>query len=334
MDSTPLSDGRDPAEVVVEQARAKYEHMHECFWDVNSIQNIVRQMLDERDDLRDQNPKASEVVAHFAQLLIKSETPAPGNALKIREALQWVDRFFSYDGSGTSTDAATLAIEATRPCSSSRARSPSTRRPATATSTRTATPRGRRTTRSTSASACPVSTTGSSRRRSRKGARGEANGKSHLSARSDLLRHRKRKFRGDSAIVGDAFALLLLRLLQPRLQDSAPAQTPKLRARLRTVRENTILSKQKTERSRTMIPTPHEIVQEDENRWYVLDSNTTSSRLRSTRRRPRIGRARCSPKTRPKSAARKERHRTASDLRHALRQVRKDDLGDLLETRK
>lgn len=112
MDSTPTSNGRDPAEVVVEQARAKYEHMHECFWDVNSIQNIVRQMLDERDDLRDQNPKASEVVAHFAQLLIKSETPAPGNALKIREALQWVDRFFSYDGSGTSTDAATLAIEA------------------------------------------------------------------------------------------------------------------------------------------------------------------------------------------------------------------------------
>ena len=102
----------DKIKAAVEQARAKYEHMHECFWDVNSIQNIVRQMLDERDDLRDQNPKASEVVAHFARLLIKAETPAPGNALKIREALQWVDRFFSYDGSGTSTDAATLAIEA------------------------------------------------------------------------------------------------------------------------------------------------------------------------------------------------------------------------------
>ena len=102
----------DRIEAAAEQARAKYEHMHECFWCVDSIQNIVRQMLDERDDLRDQNPKASEVVAHFARLLIKAETPAPGNALKIREALQWVDRFFSYDGSGTSTDAATLAIEA------------------------------------------------------------------------------------------------------------------------------------------------------------------------------------------------------------------------------
>ena len=108
----PFQSIADEVEAAVARERAKYEHLHECFWNVDAIQNIIRQLLDERDDLRDRNPKASESAAHFARLLTNAATPAPGIALKIREALEWVDRFFSYDGSGTSTDAATLAIEA------------------------------------------------------------------------------------------------------------------------------------------------------------------------------------------------------------------------------
>jgi hypothetical protein len=77
----------DLIEAAVARERAKYERLHECFWNVDSIQSIVRQMLDERDDLRDKNPQASEVAAHFAQLLTKAATPAPGNTLKMREAL-------------------------------------------------------------------------------------------------------------------------------------------------------------------------------------------------------------------------------------------------------
>jgi hypothetical protein len=78
----------DLIEAAVARERAKYERLHECFWNVDSIQSIVRQMLDERDDLRDKNPQASEVAAHFAQLLTKAATPAPGNVAALREALK------------------------------------------------------------------------------------------------------------------------------------------------------------------------------------------------------------------------------------------------------
>ena len=70
----------DRIDAAAERERAKYERLHECFWNGGAIQNIVRQMLDECDDLRDKNPKASESIGHFAQLLTKAATPAPGNA--------------------------------------------------------------------------------------------------------------------------------------------------------------------------------------------------------------------------------------------------------------
>ena len=87
----------DLIEAAVARERAKYERLHECFWNVDSIQSIVRQMLDERDDLRDKNPQASEVAAHFAQLLTKAATPAPGNTLKMRAALERCNELFRCD---------------------------------------------------------------------------------------------------------------------------------------------------------------------------------------------------------------------------------------------
>lgn len=80
----------DKVEAAEERERRKYERLHECFWSDGAIQNIVRQLLDERNDLRNQNPKASEVAAHFAQLLTKATTPAPGNAAALREALEYI----------------------------------------------------------------------------------------------------------------------------------------------------------------------------------------------------------------------------------------------------
>ena len=74
-------------EAAVAKERREYERLHECFWQEGTIQNIVRQMLDERDDLRDQNPKASESIGYFAQLLTKAAQSAPGNAAEMREAL-------------------------------------------------------------------------------------------------------------------------------------------------------------------------------------------------------------------------------------------------------
>lgn len=81
----------DEVEAAVGRMRREYERLHECFWNIDSIQSIVRQMLDERDDLRDKNPQASEVAAHFAQLLTKAATPAPGNVAALREALKKID---------------------------------------------------------------------------------------------------------------------------------------------------------------------------------------------------------------------------------------------------
>ena len=90
IDYMEVEDWASRIEAAAKRERAKYERLHECFWNVDSIQNIVRQMLDEREDLRDQNPKASESIGYFAQLLTKAATHAPGNAAAIRDALKAV----------------------------------------------------------------------------------------------------------------------------------------------------------------------------------------------------------------------------------------------------
>lgn len=106
----------DRIEAAAELDRRKYERLHECFWSDGAIQNIVRQLLDARDDLRDRNPKASEVAAHFAQLLKEAATRAPGNAAAMREALERCNELFRCDDDNKSRlcNLARKADEATR----------------------------------------------------------------------------------------------------------------------------------------------------------------------------------------------------------------------------
>ena len=65
-------DWADRYEAARERERRQYERLHECFWEKGTIQNVVRQMRDDADDLRRAFPKASEVLDYFSAALSKS----------------------------------------------------------------------------------------------------------------------------------------------------------------------------------------------------------------------------------------------------------------------
>lgn len=74
-----------------ERERRKYEKLHDCFWAKNAIQNIIRQMLDARDDLRRVDPRESGDLEYFAHELMKAakkRDAPPGNAAALRSALE------------------------------------------------------------------------------------------------------------------------------------------------------------------------------------------------------------------------------------------------------
>lgn len=71
--------------------RSKYERLHECFWDKRAVQCVIRQMLDERDDLSSIDSISANRMDYFANLLIgaaSDDGKSLGNVAKIREALE------------------------------------------------------------------------------------------------------------------------------------------------------------------------------------------------------------------------------------------------------
>lgn len=52
--------------------RRQYEKLHECFWAKKSIQNVIRQMLDARDDLRQTYPKEADDLEYYAHELMEA----------------------------------------------------------------------------------------------------------------------------------------------------------------------------------------------------------------------------------------------------------------------
>lgn len=94
----PLRDIADRIEVAVIRERSKwererrtYEKLHDCFWEENAIQNIVRQMLGASDDLRRVDPKESDDLEYFAHELMKAakkRDATSGNAAALRSALE------------------------------------------------------------------------------------------------------------------------------------------------------------------------------------------------------------------------------------------------------
>lgn len=66
-----------------ERERRAYEKLHDCFWEGDAIQNIVRQMLGARDDLRRIDPKEADDLDYYAHELMKAakkreQVPAEG----------------------------------------------------------------------------------------------------------------------------------------------------------------------------------------------------------------------------------------------------------------
>lgn len=71
----------------LEQERRSYEKLHDCFWDRNAIQNIVRQMLGARDDLRRVSPSEADNLQYYAHELMRVARNTTGNNAAMREAL-------------------------------------------------------------------------------------------------------------------------------------------------------------------------------------------------------------------------------------------------------
>lgn len=69
--------------------RLKYERLHECFWDKRAVQCVIRQMLDERDDLSSIDSVSANRMDYFANLLIGAANDGKSfsNGAKLREAL-------------------------------------------------------------------------------------------------------------------------------------------------------------------------------------------------------------------------------------------------------
>lgn len=76
-----------------DRKRSKYERLHECFWDKRAVQCVVRQMLDERDDLSCIDPVSANRMEYFANQLIgaaSDDGKSFGNAAAMREALEHI----------------------------------------------------------------------------------------------------------------------------------------------------------------------------------------------------------------------------------------------------
>ena len=73
-----------------ERERRAYEKLHDCFWEKNAIQGIVRQMLDSRDDLRRVDPREADDLEYYAHELMGAAQSVSGNAAVMREALEKV----------------------------------------------------------------------------------------------------------------------------------------------------------------------------------------------------------------------------------------------------
>lgn len=82
--------------IAEDRKRLKYERLHECFWDKRAVQCVVRQMLDEREDLSSIDPVSANRMEYYANLLIgaASDGKSFGNAAAMREALvAWLNAF-------------------------------------------------------------------------------------------------------------------------------------------------------------------------------------------------------------------------------------------------
>ena len=86
--------------------RSKYERLHECFWDKRAVQCVIRQMLDERDDLSSIDSVSANRMDFFANQLIgaASDGKSVGNAAKMRNALECIDSIAKYLEAGTIRD--------------------------------------------------------------------------------------------------------------------------------------------------------------------------------------------------------------------------------------
>lgn len=75
-----------------DRKRSKYERLHECFWDKRAVQCVIRQMLDERDDLSSIDPVSANRMEYFANQLIGAarDGKSVGNTAAIREALEYL----------------------------------------------------------------------------------------------------------------------------------------------------------------------------------------------------------------------------------------------------
>jgi hypothetical protein len=74
-----------------ERERRAYEKLHDCFWEGDAIQNIIRQMLNARNDLRRINPQEADDLSFYAHELMKAakKQPAPqGRNAALRKALE------------------------------------------------------------------------------------------------------------------------------------------------------------------------------------------------------------------------------------------------------
>jgi hypothetical protein len=65
-----------------ERERRAYEKLHDCFWEEHAIQNIVRQMLGARDDLRIFDPIAADNLQYYAHEFMRAAQSAPATPPK------------------------------------------------------------------------------------------------------------------------------------------------------------------------------------------------------------------------------------------------------------
>lgn len=81
---------REKSAIAEDRKRSKYERLHECFWDKRAVQCVIRQMLDECEDLSGIDPVSANRMEYYANLLIgaTSDGRSFGNAVGIREALE------------------------------------------------------------------------------------------------------------------------------------------------------------------------------------------------------------------------------------------------------
>lgn len=89
-----------------DRKRLKYERLHECFWDKRAVQCVVRQMLDERDDLSSIDPLSANRMEYFANQLIGAarDGNSVSNSAALREALKCIDSIAKYLEAGTIRD--------------------------------------------------------------------------------------------------------------------------------------------------------------------------------------------------------------------------------------